>query len=114
MFTFMLDGFARRTRTATVLAALATYLGLAFHDQPPDDALETLFVLMPALEVGFVAGLFALAFDEDADPMPVAATRFLGWLVVVLAAIWLTNLLARASVDAYVRLGGPPIYEAPL
>ncbi|MAB12789.1 hypothetical protein [Parvibaculum sp.] len=114
MFTFILDGFARRTRTAAVLAALATYLGLAFHTQPPDDVLEGLFILMPTLEVGFIAGLFALAFDEEAYPLPIAAARFLTWLGVVLAMIWLTNLLARASVDAYVRLGAPPIYEAPL
>lgn len=114
MFTFILDGFARRTRTAAVLAALATYLGLAFHTQPPDDVLEGLFILVPALEVGFLAGLFALAFDEEAYPLPLAAARFLTWLGVVLAMIRLTSMLAWASVDAYVRLGAPPIYEPPL
>ena len=114
MLTLILDGFARRTRTAAVLAALVTYLGLAFHTQPPDDVLGALFTLMPAVEVGFIAGLFALAFDEEAYPWPQAAARFLTWLGIVLATIWLTAALARAGVDAYVRLGAPPIYEAPL
>ena len=114
MFAQAISGLASRPRTAAVTAALAAYLGLAFYAHPPDGAIETLFVVMPPLEVGFLAGLLALAFDPEPLPPPLAAARFIVWLGVVLGLIWVTTVLSRAAVDAYVRLGAPPIYEAPL
>ena len=114
MFTPVLERLTRNTRLAAMLTALAAYPALAFQTRPPDGLLEMLGTVMPAFEVGVLGGFVALALDGDAPTLPRAALRYLVWLGMGLAAIWLVDALTRAGITAYVRFGAPPVYEAPL
>ena len=118
MFTPVLDAFTRNTRLAAVLAAasayLAAYPNLNLQTRPPDGVLGILAALLPALEVGVLGGIVATAFDDDEPSLPRAAMRFVLWLATVLVIIWLVDAAMRAGIDAYVRFGAPPVFEAPV
>lgn len=100
----------RNARAAGTLAALFGFLAVALPAQPPDGALDALVVILPALEVTLFA--FVVAFALDGVPVvgALAAVRiFALWAASVFVVIWLLVAATRSGIDAYVRLGGPPM-----
>ena len=100
----------RNARAAGTLAALFGFLAVALPAQPPDGALEALVVILPALEVTLFAFVVAFALDGAPVAGALVAVRVIAfWAAAVFVAIWFLVAATRAGIDAYVRLGGPPM-----
>ena len=101
---------ARNPRIGGVGAALPAFLILALRGRPPGDALAALIVIVPALQVAFFAFIAACAAEDREAPGGAAALRdFVLWFGTSFIVIWLIVVSTRASIDAYVRFGAPPI-----
>ncbi len=98
-------------RTFAVGAALFLFLVHRLGVDPAEDLIEWLLVVVPALEISGVAWLFAALGDHD-HPVDhwsglVSALRWFGFVV---ALNWAAALFIAATIEAYVKLGGPAIY----
>ncbi|MEX0839592.1 MAG: hypothetical protein WD034_08670 [Parvibaculum sp.] len=101
---------ARNARTAGVGAAFAAFLTLALRTRPPDDLLEALVVIVPALQAGFFAFIAAVAAeDRDAQASATTLRDIVLWFGASFIVIWLLVVFTRVSIDAYVRFGVPPM-----
>lgn len=101
---------ARNVRAAGVGTALVVFLVLALGGRPPADLLETLVVIIPALQAAFFAFVVAIAMDDPDVPPGAATLRDFGfWFGVAFIAIWVIVIFTQASIDAYVRFGMPPV-----
>ncbi len=98
-------------RTAAVGAALFLYLVHRLGLDPAEDVFEWFLVVVPALEISGVAWLFAALWDDDepVDALTGIASA-LRWFGCVVALNWALGLFLRATLDAYVKLGGPAVY----
>ncbi len=102
-------------RTLAVGAALFLYLVHRLGLDPAEDPFEWLLVVVPALEISGVAWLFAALGDHD-HPADQATNLWAGlasafrWFGFVVALNWAAALFIAATIDAYVRLGGPAVY----
>ncbi|PKP78414.1 MAG: hypothetical protein CVT81_04100 [Alphaproteobacteria bacterium HGW-Alphaproteobacteria-3] len=96
----------RNARTAGVTAAMAAFTVTVFNTQAPATLLDGLAVFLPAL-------LFAYVHDEAPHMLgPVFAVLL--WGGVTFAAMWAFAAMTLAGIDAYVRLGVPPVFQTPL
>ncbi|MDZ4382857.1 MAG: hypothetical protein U0942_16115 [Parvibaculum sp.] len=103
----------RNARTAGVTAAMAAFTVTVFNTQAPATLLDGLAVFLPALEAALPALLFAYVHDEEPHMLgPVFA--LLLWGGVTFAAMWAFAAMTLAGIDAYVRLGVPPVFQTPL
>ena len=108
-----------RPRVLAVGAALALFLFHRLGMNPVDGFFEWLLVVLPAFELSGLAGLAALVADGDGGKestigrwaVGVAALRWFGFVV---AANWVLAIFVAASLEAYVRLGGPPMIMLPV
>lgn len=98
----------RNSRSSGVVAAFAAFLVIAFEANPPDGMLETLIVVLPATEAGLFALVFAIIRDDEPHMLG-APFAFAFWGAWVFVAIWLLVEATQASIEAYVRLGAPPM-----
>lgn len=109
----------KRPRVLAVGAALTLFLLHRLGASPVEDFFEWLLVVLPALELSSLAGLAALVADGDGGKestigrwaVGVAALRWFGFVV---AANWVLAIFVAASLEAYVRLGGPPMIMLPV
>lgn len=100
-------------RTAGVAAAMAAFTATVFGTEAPPSLLDGLAVFLPALEAALPALLFAYVHDEEPHMLgPVFA--FLLWGSATFVAMWAFAAMTLAGIDAYVRFGAPPIFQAPL
>jgi hypothetical protein len=102
-------------RTVAVGAALFLFLIHRLGVTPPTDIFEYLLVVVPALEISGVAWLFAALGDYDHPVDPAVSTwagltSALRWFGFVVALNWGAALFIAATIDAYVKLGGPAVY----
>ncbi|ABS64773.1 hypothetical protein Plav_3167 [Parvibaculum lavamentivorans DS-1] len=104
----------RHARATGTLAALASFLVIALSGRPPDGVLEALVVVLPALEVTLFAFAVAFALDEVPSAASLALRAFALWAAVCFLTIWLLVAATQASIEAYVRLGGPPMLGSTL
>jgi hypothetical protein len=103
----------RNARTAGVTAAMAAFTVTVFNTQAPATLLDGLAVFLPALEAALPALLFAYVHDEEPHMLgPVFAVLL--WGGVTFAAMWAFAAMTLAGIDAYVRLGVPPVFQPPL
>ncbi|MDP2123039.1 MAG: hypothetical protein Q8J92_01530 [Parvibaculum sp.] len=101
---------ARNTETAGVGAALVAFLALALRTRPPDDLLGALVVIVPALQAALFAFIAAVAADDRGARAGATVLRDLVlWFGASFITIWLFVVFTRASIDAYVRFGAPPM-----
>ncbi|MBO6667582.1 hypothetical protein [Parvibaculum sp.] len=100
----------RNARSSGVIAAMAAFTVTALQTMPPEDLLHGLAIFLPALEAALPALLFAIVRDEERHMLgPVFA--LLLWGGVAFAAMWLLVAITLAGIDAYVRLGAPPVFQ---
>jgi len=98
-------------RTLAVGAALFLFLIHRLGLEPAEDVFEYLLVVVPALEFSGVAWLFAALgdYDHPVDHLT-GLTSALRWVGCVVALNWAAALFIAATIDAYVKLGGPVVY----
>ena len=85
--------------------------------------LSVLMIVLPVMEVGFFAGVFAIYRDsvgeEEAEAREqgqgAALVRGLAvfalWFAAVFVVSWVSIVVVKASADAYVELGMPPAFD---
>lgn len=96
-------------RSTGVVAAMAAFSVTVFETMPPDDLLRGLATFLPALEAALPLLLFAVIHDEESHMLgPVFA--LLLWGGVAFVAMWVLVVITLAGIDAYVRLGAPPVF----
>ena len=101
----------RNARSAGVVAAMAAFTVTVFQARPPGDLLDALALFLPALEAALPALLLAVVHDDEPHMLgPVFA--LLLWGGVAFLAMWLFVVVTLAGIDAYVRLGAPPVFQA--
>ena len=111
MFAATASWTVRNARSAGVAAALAAFIVTTLETRPPDDLLAALALFLPALEAALPALLFAIVQDEEPHMLgPVFA--MLLWGGTAFVAMWLFVAITLAGIDAYVRLGAPPVFQA--
>ncbi|MFZ3034052.1 MAG: hypothetical protein WA138_08570 [Parvibaculum sp.] len=104
-----------------VLAALGLVIVWQLERAPALDLLSVLMIVLPVMEVGLFAGVFAIyrnsISEEEAEVrgQGVALVRgfaaFALWFAVVFVVSWVSIVVVQASVDAYVELGMPPALD---
>jgi len=112
---------ARRTlrlphpRLFAVGAAFFLFLFHRLGLNPAVDLFDWLLVVLPAIELSGLAALGALVADDDKVEsrwdVAVAALRWFGFVV---AANWVLAIFVASSLEAYVKLGGPPLVMLPV
>ena len=104
-----------------VLAALGLVIVWQLERAPALDLLSVLMIVLPVMEVGLFAGVFAIyrnsISEEEAEVrgQGVALVRgfaaFALWFAVVFVVSWVSIVVVQASVVAYVELGMPPALD---
>lgn len=101
---------ARNSEITGVGAALLAFLALALRTRPPDDLIGALVVIVPALQAAFFAFIAAVAAEDRGARAGATILRDLVlWFGASFITIWLFVVFTRASIDAYVRFGAPPL-----
>lgn len=100
-------------RALGVAGALVSIVYVETHADHPSDIISVLGFALPALEVAMVAAIFAIWRDSL---MPGRGRLrglcvMAGWFAICFAIMWLNVAFVRAGVDAYVRLGAPPMLD---
>lgn len=85
--------------------------------------LSVLMIVLPVMEVGLFAGVFAIYRDsvgeEEAEAREqgqgAALVRGLAvfalWFTAVFVVSWVSIVVVKASADVYVELGMPPAFD---
>ena len=98
-------------RALGVAGAFVSVVYVRADADQPSDIFGVLSIVLPALEVAMFAMLFAISRDGLAK----GSSRFTrlcamtGWFAICFAFMWLNVAFVRAGMDAYVRLGAPPM-----
>lgn len=101
-------------RTLAVGAALFLFLLHRLGLSPANDLFEWLLIVLPAIELSGLVGLAAYAMDDTGEPGWGAFVGALRWFGFVLVSNWLLAIFVASSLDAYVKLGGPPVIMLPV
>ena len=106
-----------------VIAALALVMAWRLERTPVLDLLSVLMIVLPVMEVGLFAGVFAIYRDSASEEEARAGGQGQGaalaqgfaafalWFAVVFIVSWMSIVVVQASVDAYVELGVPPTLD---
>lgn len=100
-------------RALGVAGALVSVVYVRAHTDQPGDIFGVLGIVLPALEVAMFAVIFAIYRDSLADGRGRLRRlcEMAGWFVICFAIMWLNMAFVRAGIDAYVRLGAPPMLD---
>lgn len=102
-------------RTFAVGAAFFLFLFHRLGLNPAADLFEWLLVVLPAVELSGFAALGAFIADGGGEePRWTAFVGALRWFGFVVAANWVLAIFVASSLDAYVKLGGPPVVMLPV
>lgn len=106
-----------------VMAALGMAIAWQLERAPVLDLLSVLMIILPVMEVGLFAGVFAIYRDSVSEEEARAHEQgqaamlvrglaaFSLWFAVVFVVSWVSIVVVQASVDAYVELGMPPALD---
>ncbi len=107
---------AKNVRAAAIATALGVHLSVGLPANPAGDVLAALVVVLPALEITMFALMFAIVRDDlggaRAPGRKLAA--FALWLVLGYASMRIYGAFTVAGIDAYTKLGLPPILDLAL
>lgn len=100
-------------RALGVAGALVSIVYVRGYVEQPFDVFGVLGVVLPALEVAMFAVIFAIYRDSLADGRGglKGLCAMKGWFVICFALMWINVAFVRAGIDAYARLGLPPMLD---
>ena len=102
-----------RARVGGVAAAFVAVIVLRMRNETHLDIIALLIITLSAIEIAMFATIAAFYLSDQSEWNVATNTQcaeaLVAWFVVFFAAMWVNNALVRASVDAYVSFGLPPI-----
>lgn len=107
----------RDVRLIGVALAIVGVLMLQVRAAPLHNLIAWMSVIVPVVEIAAFAAVVAFCFDDEADRSFVSCIRnveaLVAWCATVFIMAWGNIALVHASIEAYMRIGLPPMWNAP-